>query len=257
MSHNTLFLAWQDKHARQDKPATRAWFPVGRLDVNRDRSEYYFGYTRGAKTAAKQSGFVPLYDFPEFEQRYTANYLFPLFQNRVMTRRRKSFHQYLELLGIDDPAPAPFEILAVDGGYRVTDDFQVFPRIEKGEDGAFRCRFFLHGWRHTTTEAQKRIERLQPRERLSLAIELTNPSAPLAVQLQTVDYYMIGWAPRYLVLDLVKAMAHTPGEYDARVVKVNPPGTSLKQRVLIELGGRWPKEHEPMSSKEFELLVPA
>jgi hypothetical protein len=244
----TVFLAWQDGRD------TRRWFPVGRLDVEPGTHRYRFGYTQGAQKAAKESGFAPLYDFPDLHGRYSSEKLFPLFQNRVMTNHRKSFPEYLHLLGIDDANPDPLEILAIDGGYRATDNFQVFPKIEKRADGAFRCRFFLHGWRHTHESARQRIDHLQAGENLYVTIELTNPATTLAVQLQTEDYQMIGWAPRYLVGDLVSAMSHAPGDYKARVVRTNPGPVPSKQRVLIELSGHWPQDHEPMASEEFQLL---
>ena len=249
MSSKTLFLAWQDKEQ------SRQWFPVGRLDVDISPYQYVFGYTRGAEVAAKKSGFAPLYDFPNLHLRYTSNRLFPLFSNRVMTNQRRSFRDYLGLLAIEEENPDPLEILAIDGGYRATDNFQVFRKIEKRENGAFRCRFFLHGWRHTNDEAQEWLGRLQAGDDLYVTIELTNPAGPLAVQIQTKNYHVIGWAPRYLVRDLVEAMAHAPGDYCAHVVKVNPVPASSKQRVLIELSGHWPQDHEPMSSDEFQLLL--
>lgn len=222
--------------------------------MNASRPQYSFGYTRGAEEAAEQSGFVPLYDFPKFHHRYTSSWLFPLFKNRVMNNQRKSFREYLSFLDIDDVAPDPLEILAVDGGYRATDNFQVFPKIQKQDNGAFQCRFFLHGWRHTNIHTQERIDSLHSKESLYVTVELTNPKTQLAVQIQTTDYYMIGWAPRYLVDDLVSAMAHAPRYYQARVVKINPVPAPTTQRVLIELSGHWPQDYDPMSAYEFQLL---
>jgi hypothetical protein len=76
----------------------------------------------------------------------------------------------------------------------------------------------------------------------------------LAVQIQTEDYYMIGWAPRYLVSDLVQAMASAPSEYKAKVIRLNPAPAPSQQRLLIELTGRWPG-HQPMSSEDFDPLA--
>ena len=72
--------------------------------------------------------------------------------------------------------------------------------------------------------------------------------------MQTTDYYMIGWAPRYLVADLVAAMAEGPSRFGAKVVRINPQTILLKQRVLIEMYGCWDK-YEPMSSEDFKPLV--
>lgn len=244
----TFFLGWQDQQN------SRRWYPVGRLDYNPHNPDFAFGYTKGALEAAKQSGFEPLYDFPDLNQVYRSKTLFPMFQNRVMTPQRRSFKDYLKQLAIEHSDPDPMEILAVDGGYRRTDSFQVFPKIEKRENGAFRCRFFLHGWRHTNDSAQARLQQLQAEENLFVTIELTNPATQLAVQIQSEDYHMLGWAPRYLTGDLVHAIAFAPGDYAARVIQINPMPAPSKQRVLVELSGHWPVDYEPMSTPEFELL---
>jgi len=85
-------------------------------------------------------------------------------------------------------------------------------------------------------------------------IELTNPATQLAVQIQTEDYHVIGWAPHYLVRDLVNAIAKAPGEYRAQVVRVNPVPAPSKQRLLVELCGHWP-DYEPMTADDFQPLA--
>ena len=247
MSTKALFLSWQDKqHSRQ-------WFPVGRLDADVGRSEYRFRYTGGAERARREAAFLPAIDFPELREDYRSSELFPLFRNRVMAPGRPDFVDYLNALDLTEQAD-PVEILSVDGGSRVTDAFEVFPKIEKGADGGFRCRFFLHGWRHVNSNAQERINELKPDEKLYVTLELTNPETGLAVQIQTLDYHMVGWAPRYLVDDLMRAMAESPGTYAARVVKVNPLPAPSKQRLLIEMTGNW-GGHEPMTGEDFVPLV--
>ena len=243
----TLFLAWQDKGA------SRQWFPVGRLDGDPERSGYRFRYIGGAERAQAEAGFPLLLEFPELRRDYRAPQLFPLFRNRVINRRRPDLGDHLDRLDLTTSAD-PFEIMSTSGGYRATDSYEVFPRLVKATDGGFRCRFFLHGWRHVNQEAQKRLGTLEGNERLGITLELTNPTGPLAVQIQTTDYHMIGWAPRYLVRDLAEAMADGPTEYAARVVRVNPLPAPSKQRVLIEMTGRW-KRHEPMSGEDYRPLV--
>lgn len=247
MTNKTLFLAWQDKRV------TRGWFPVGRLDVLSDQAAYRFRYTKGAEHARESAGFEALLDFPRLDRAYESSELFPLFKNRVISANRRGFADYLKMLDLPETAE-PVEILEVGGGYRATDNFEVFPKIVRRPDGFFSCRFFLHGARHVNDVALKRIEDLKPGERLSVTIELTNPSSQLAVQIQTLDYCMIGWAPRYLVSDLVRAIALSPSDYGARVVRVNPAPAPSKQRLLVELTGRWP-DYEPMSDGDLEPLV--
>ena len=248
MSTKTLFLAWQDKRGEVSRP----WFPVGRLDV--EPSFYRFRYIRGAKRAEKEQGFLPLLDFPILTSEYQSSELFPLFRNRIIAPGRPDRADYLDNLGLPENAD-PVEILSVSGGYRVTDAYEVFPKLEKGPDGSFICRFFLHGYRHVNETALNRIEDLKPEEQLYLTLELTNPATGLAVQIQTTDYHMIGWTPRYLVSDLARAMAESPDKYTAQVVQVNPQSAPMKQRVLIEMRGYWDPQHEPMKGKDFQPLV--
>ncbi len=247
MTDKTLFLAWQDKRL------TREWFPVGRLDVPADKGVYRFRYIKGAERARSRAGFDALMDFPEWDKTYESAVLFPLFMNRIIPAGRRDFPDYLRMLDLPEEAE-PAEILEVDGGYRATDSFEVFPKIERAMDGSFRSRFFLHGWRQVNLDAQRRIDALKPGETLYVTVELTNPAAQLAVQIQTQDYYMIGWAPRYLVGDLVHAIAKSPSDYEARVVRINPSPAPAKQRLLVELTARWP-DYEPMAAGDFELLA--
>lgn len=246
MSTKALFLAWQDNMS------SHQWFPVGRLDADLDDSRFWFRYTGGARRAQREAGFPLLLEFPSLHRAYTSSELFPLFRNRVINTSRPDLADYLSSLDLPEAAN-PMEILAVSGGARVTDSYEVFPKIEKDLDGGFSCRFFLHGWRHVNSAAQRRIDRLNAGEPLYLTLELTNPVTHLAVQIQTTDYHMVGWAPRYLVHDLTEAMAGT-AEYTARVVRLNPLPAPSKQRVLIEMHGRW-GEHQPMSDDDYRPLV--
>jgi hypothetical protein len=118
----------------------------------------------------------------------------------------------------------------------------------------FDAAFFLHGWRHVNSAAQNRLHALEPGERLYVSIELTNPATQLAVQILTLDYHMIGWAPRYLVCDLVAAIAKKIGHYEATVVRINPMPAPSKQRVLIEFRGNWP-DYELMTGPDFQPLA--
>ncbi len=247
MSTNTLFLAWQDQEA------SRQWFPVGRLDADTENSEYRFRYVGGAARAAREANFHPLVGFPDWDWDYRSPELFPVFKNRVLSPKRPDFEEYLRALDLTGNAD-PIAMLAVNGGRRMTDTLEVFPHLQKNEDGSFVCRFFLHGWRHASKAAQERIDSLQSREKLNVAVELTNPQTVLAVQIQTTDYHMIGWAPRYLVDDLAQAMAESQGEYRASVVRVNPVPAPASQRVLAQLSSRW-ENHRPMSGPDYQPLV--
>jgi hypothetical protein len=240
----SLFLAWQ--------APTRAWFPVGRLDVDLDNSRYLFNYTKGALRAKLAVGFDALPAFPDLHRRYESSELFPLFQNRVLDPNRKDFKEYLQSLGLNESSD-PIEILAVSGGQRQTDSLEVFPKIEKQPDGSFDCRFFLHGWRHMPAETRTAALELQPGQQLGVSLELTNPTGEAAMQLTTLEYRFIGWTPRYLIADLLRAIAEHP-QISAKVVRVNRDDVPENRRVLIELSGKLPPKFEPMSDEPYQLI---
>lgn len=242
----TLFVSW---HA---PGPTRAWFPIGRLDVE-NHHRFSFAYTQGARDAHTQSGFEPLVSFPKFEERYESSELFPIFKNRVLDSSRKDFAEYLGWLDLDPLNADPIEILGLTGGERQTDSIEVFPRIIKQADQSFVCRFFLHGLRHVSEPARVKANELAAGSALQIAVELNNPTG-LAIQLQTQDGYMIGWAPRYLVGDLISVINVHP-TVSASVVRVNEFGAPLARRILVELKGKLPADYEPMSGPQFQLIV--
>jgi hypothetical protein len=249
----TLFLAWQD--VRPDggaRPESRAWFPIGRLDAEPNEELFRFAYTRGVLEAHSKTGFRPLDAFPRFDKVYESAELFSLFKNRLISSKREDYTEYLERLALSPEDADPFDILAISGGGRQTDNLEVFPRIRPRRDGSFVCRFFLHGWRHVNAHSQARLNQIEAGAKLQVSIELNNPAAGTAIQLLTPDdYFMIGWAPRYLVHDMLAAVAAGVEDVQARVVRSNLPPAPHNQRVLIELEGRFPPGYEPMSSEEF------
>jgi hypothetical protein len=190
-------------------------------------------------------------NFPRLDRDYQSSELFSLFKNRVMWPSRPDFKDYLRSLALPEGA-SPVDMLAVSGGYRVTDSYEVFPKLTRGDHGSFACRFFLHGGRHVNDAAQKRLDCLKEDERLYAAVELNNPLGELAMQVQTVDYHMIGWAPRYLAPDFAAVQA--PGALEVRVIRINAMPVPSEQRVLIEMSGNLEK-HEPMNGDDYQPLV--
>ena len=248
MGERTLFIAWQESGG------SRRWFPIGRLDADVENERYRFRYVGGAKRAAKEVGFPLLMPFPHLEKDYKSARLFSTFSNRVMRSSRPDFKSYVQSLALSDDSD-PIDMLFVSGGHRLTDYYEVFPELSKRADGSFVCRFFLHGGKHVSPAAQERLNALSEDENLSLALELTNPLGERAVQIQTTDYHMIGWSPRYLAHDLSVALAGPQGSCSARVVKVNPMPVPSEQRVLVEMTGNL-GDYEPMSGPDFQPLVP-
>ena len=244
----TLFVAWQDMGKN------RLWFPVGRLDIDINGTEFRFRYTEGAKRAKKKMCFSEFHQFPSLETVYTSDTLFPFFRNRIIAPNRPDRLNYLGVLDLGADA-GPYEILSVNGGTRVTDPFEVFPILRKGDDGTFSCRFFLHGRRHVTEQARLRTDRLVQGEELNLSLDENNPVDKPAIEIRTHDSERIGWTPRYLVKDLAAVMIEDPKALHARVARLNPVPAPSTQRLLIELRGNW-GTHTPMSDPDLIPLVP-
>lgn len=240
-----MYLGWRDKERRH-------WFPIGRLDAETDLPRFRFRYTAGAERASREVGFPPLYDFPDMKGDYQSPELFAIFRNRVIARGRPARAQYLDCLDLPESADS-VEILSVNGGRRVTDFYEVFPKIEKDKDGSFTCRFLLQGLQDASASALQRIDQLKKGEELHIALEQTDLATRPVVQIQTKHHHAIGWIPRYLMENIVDAMTESP-TYSAHVVKVNPQPAPLSQHVLIEMSGRW-VEHEPMASGDFVPLA--
>jgi len=108
--------------------------------------------------------------------------------------------------------------------------------------------------RHLRQDFQQRIDQLGEGDALGVTVETTNPVTRVAIQLQTDDYQMVGWAPRYLIDDLIKAIS-TSQALHAKVVRINASPAPVNQRLLVELSGRLPPGMTPMSGPDFQALV--
>ena len=246
----TLFVAWQQQ-------SKRGWYPVGRLDADVTADLYRFRYLQGAVDAAEHCGFLPFDSFPDIGEDYVAGELFPFFANRLQNSNQPGFREYLRRLDLttDNDAFDPIEVLAVSEGRRATDNLEIFPRVPLTADRPFRIKFFMHGWRYLPADRAKRVLDLQPGDELRVAIETNNPATGFAVQLQTNDLVVIGYAPRYLVDDLTHVIFRCEVPVLATVSQVNLPPAPPSQRLLVSFEGCWPDDYEPMSGEQFQVLV--
>ena len=252
----SLYLAWQ---APENGTNSKAWYPIGRLDAESVGNEIVscrYRYTGGAITAQKAVGFEPLVSFPRFEEDYTSEKLFPLFQNRLLSPKRADYPEFISWLDMNPEEADPISILSVSGGLRVTDNLHTIPKVEQTADGSFKLRFFVHGLRHLPEHSQQRARTLQAGDKLRVMVEVNNPATRLAVCLLTDndEYTMVGWAPRYLVTDLIKCIPEAP-KIKATVVKVNNAHAPINQSVLVEYSGQAPESHHLMDSPDFSPLV--
>ena len=250
----SLYLAWQSPSPH------RRWYPVGLLEFERigeNAGFYRFAYLKGALKADCEAGFCPIDSFPNFNRSYESAELFPLFQNRVMDDKRAGFANYLESLALPPEYREPIHILAVTGGRRRTDSFEVFPRIEPASGGHFELTFFLHGARYFGEEAMKALQTMKAGDPLKIAHEPINRgTGEPALRIETEEGVAIGYTPNYLVPDFRYMMENCIYEAELCVERINTEHP-LDSRILLRIAGCWPEGYEAMIPEDFRELAPA
>lgn len=227
---HALFVAWQ-------QPVSRRYYPVARLlcGTGEHRDLFEFCYIHGAELAMAD-GFRPLLAFPHLDRVYRARELFPFFTNRLMSRKRPDFPDYVRRLGLEIDSD-PMAILAR-GGTRATDTIELFP-LPHFDPASGRCftHFWMHGYRHLMPEQQARVLRLVPDEPLIARAEPDNQFDPNAVQLISTDGIVVGYVPRYLASDAthLMRMADTADQFRVFVELVNQDPAPMQQRLLCRL----------------------
>lgn len=247
-----LFVAWQN-------PADRRYYPVARLVHNASSSPelFEFAYIHGARTAAKEAGFTPFLAFPNIEQVYVSQELFPFFLNRLLPRSRPEYDDFVSSLELDPAHASPLQILGRSGGGRVTDNIELFalPTFDS-ESYCYCTAFLVHGLRHMPVAAQERVLALKHGEQLPWYLDVQNPAEPWrAMGLRTEDRHNVGFIPTYL-LDDVQTLLDKCFEINVHVLSVNLPPTPLAQRLLCELRSCWPEKFKPYASQVFQTIAP-
>lgn len=203
--------------SRQD-PESRRYSRVGVL--SHDGHSFRFMYYGDATRALPG---LPLGRAHESET------LFPVFSERVMDPHRPERAQTLEHLGLG-PDAGPLEVLAVSGGSRTGDTYELTPLPQPGP---VSLPFLVHGIRHLTLEERGAIDELKAGDRLEMRCESDNEYNPRALLVQQ-NGERLGYVPDPL-LDYVHQIMEHP--YDLVVERVNPVEIGLHMRLLVRLTG--------------------
>jgi hypothetical protein len=243
-----LYVTWQDE-------GTKKYYPVGRLvaGLGPDQPEFEFSYLQGAMKA-RQTGFQALLSFPKLDQVYRSDELFPLFQNRLMSKGRVEYPEYISNLAVDPAHADPMTVLIRSGGGRATDSLEMFevPKV-LAEGNPFQTHFLAHGIRYLHTSSIDRIAALHPDDRLLLTHDFQNPADQGALALRTEDRVIVGYMPRYLLGDAF-TLLQSCNVVECYVARVNPPSSPLQQRLLCRLEACWPPEYRPFCTDEYKPL---
>ena len=238
-----LYLAWQD-------PQSRQWFPVGKLSF--EASVYRFVYTKGA-TFSKH--FTPFGFMQNMHEVYRSRDLFPLFANRLISKKRPEYKDFLRWLDLREDEAAPLVLLARTEGVRETDSLTVFPCPERTLDGKYVVHFFSHGLRYLPEEARLRISKLGRGDRLYLLPDPQNSYDGCAIALRTNEpASIVGYCPRYISCDFLEILENNPEAVQVRVNRVNADAP-IQLRLLCTLTADWPDDFKPCSSEEYQELA--
>lgn len=203
--------------SRQD-PETRRYSRVGVLSY--DGRIFRFKYSDGVTRALPG---LPLGRVHESES------LFPIFAERVMDPHRPERAETLQHLGLGSEAE-PLEVLAVSGGGRTGDTYELTPLPQPG---VVSLPFLVHGIRYLTSEERAAIADLKPGDRLELRCETNNEFNERALLVrQSGD--RLGYVPDPL-LEYVHQIMGRP--FELVVDRVNPVEAGMHMRLLVRLTG--------------------
>lgn len=239
-----LYLAWRD-------PKSRSWFPVGRLSF--DGKVYRFVYTQGVKQSPH---FIPFARMEDLTTIYESDELFPLFANRLLSKKRPEYQDFLHWLNTRPGEDDPLTLLACTGGMQEADLLALFPCPYRGSDNMYRVRFFSHGLRYLLPEAIPRIHKLSPGERLYLMPDPQNKHDSEAVGLRTDDpAALVGYCPRYFAGDFLRLLREAGTENTKVVVERVNQEAPIQLRLLCTLTANWPESFHPCAGAWYEPLA--
>ncbi len=234
-----LFVAWQD-------PLSREWHPVGRLTF--DGLIYQFNYTKGAK---QNKNFLPFGNMRNLGQIYQSDALFPLFSNRLLTKSRPEYKDYLHWLNVKEPYD-DLALLALTEGRRETDSLEVFACPEPDDHGKYHTRFFAHGIRYLNDHTIQLINNLRVDEKLLLMPDPQNLEDRFAIALRNSNVTVVGYCPRYLTHDFHALLRDNEvKEFKIFVERVNP-NAPIQLRLLCKAYAFWPSDFKPCSGEDYE-----
>ncbi|NCD12606.1 MAG: hypothetical protein EOL93_08630 [Epsilonproteobacteria bacterium] len=235
-----LSLVWRN-------PQTRTWTPVACIEYK--DSTYFFNYTNGAKN----ENFVPFGQMNDLTKKYSSNELFPIFKNRLLSKSRPEYEDYLNWLDIQGEYNDFLE-LSRSRGIRATDELQLFPIPTKNEAGDYEVLFFSHGISHIAPGYVNRLESLQKNDLLLLLQDIQNEADPFALALRTKDdpVELLGYCPAFFAKDFNKLLDLNGKDHvHVYVQKVNLTAP-LQLKLLCKLVTKWHNDFIPFDEEEFQ-----
>lgn len=234
----TLFVSWREA-------TTSEWIPVARLDW--DGSFYRFSYTRGAKRAAS---FEPFGKMNDLYGVYRSEQLFALFLNRLISKSRPEYSDYLRWMGLDSTVGDAMSELGISGGLRGTDSIELVPMPLRTPAGNYSIEFFARGLRHFNSSCIDAVGRLHDGDRLWLVRDAQNAADAYALFMRTENpIHLVGYVPRLYAKDLGKLLDYYGPKLEVRVKRVNMDAP-LNMRLLCSVTSPWPEGFKAFASED-------
>lgn len=242
MKSKVLVVCWRE-------PELREWIPVGRLW--QEKQQFFFCYTQGLKKAQQNNNFSFFTEMTDPTKTYFSDELFPIFQNRLLSKSRPEYKRYLEWLALDESLTALDELSRTNGA-RATDSLLLFEIPQKTKDGKYRTCFFAHGTNYLPKSYLERVEKIQEGEQLYLMQDIQNKADKLALLLRTDDpMQLLGYCPRIYTKDVNKLLNVRGSSLRVRAKRVNQ-SAPLKLKLLCEIEANWPSDFEAFDAPEFK-----
>lgn len=242
---DTLHVAWQE-------PDSKEWIPVAVL-TRRENGNFRFFYTQGVLRA---KNFKPFSGMDELETIYESETLFPVFSNRLISRNRPEFKDYLRWMGLDNSNDDPMSILALTGGIRGTDSVELFAPPTFAQDGSYNLEFFARSLLFLDKQTLEAIGQFKPGTQLYLMKDVQNSVDRFAIALRSnKPILFVGYCPRYYAKNLGNLLASEDSELTIHVKCANPEAP-LNMRLLCKLSAKHPDmKTRFVSDSDFQQLA--
>lgn len=222
----SLYVGWQNED-------TREWVPVAKL--NKGPDAYTLQYTRGAK---RSKSFVGLGRMGDLDKTYLSKELFPFFLNRLISKSRPEYQNYLRWLGLKSLDHNPMSMLAVTGGVRATDSLELIPSPRK-EGSRLVMDFFPRSLSYLPLDVLNAIDSMVAGTRLFLMKDVQNPHDPNAFALRIDEpKALVGYFARYYCRGLGRLLQRTDSDVQVLVKQVNVDAP-IAMRLLCTLSANW------------------
>ncbi len=238
----TLFVSWREA-------TTGERIPVARLDW--DGSFYRFSYTKGALRA---TSFEPFGKMIDLRGVYRSDKLFAMFLNRLISKSRPEYLDYLRWMGLNPSVGDEMDELGISGGRRGTDSIEVVPMPVRNEAGNYSVEFFARGLLHFNASCVEAVKQLREGDRLWLVKDAQNAFDTYAMFMRTENpIHSVGYVPRLYAKDLGHMLDRFGSEVDVRVKRVNDDAP-LSMRLLCTLNAPWFEGFRPFATEDFVSL---